>query len=108
MSLVNLSLQSFFNTDTHGEDRFVRCAQFISRRLKKAQDALVEIDFYFEASEAGSLSDRFAEFAEDDGSPEDFATLWNDLEDWSGATVHYNNRDKTLYNIPHLPDRFAC
>lgn len=104
MALVNLSLQSFFNTDTDGEDRFVKCAAFIARRLSKAEDALQDMGLVFEAGEAGSLSRQFEKVLDGD----DFASLWNDLADWAGADVYHNGKEQLLSKLPHLPDRFAC
>lgn len=104
MALVNLSLQSFFNSDTDGDDRFVRCAAFITRRLVKAEDALQDMGLCFEAGEAGSLARQFSKVEDGD----DFASVWNDLTDWAGADVYHNGKDQLLSRLPHLPDRFAC
>ena len=104
MALVNLSIHSFFNGDTDGDDRFMKCAAFIARRLVKAEDALQDMGLCFEAGEAGSLARQFAQVEDSD----DFAVVWNDLADWAGADVSHNGKDQLLSRLPHLPDRFSC
>jgi hypothetical protein len=109
MSLVNLGLQGFLNKEqSHGEDRFALFSSFLARRLTKVAQVLHDLSLYFEADAAEELARSFERFVEDDGEPEDFAQLWNDLEDWCGTDTEVNGKSRTLCNIGHLPDRFAC
>lgn len=109
MSLVNLGLQGFLNKEvSHGEDRFILFASFLARRLIKVAESLADLGLYFEADEAKALSRSFETFAVEDGEPEDFARIWNELEDWGGTDTEVNGKSRTLCNTGHLPDRFAC
>ena len=109
MSLVNLGLQGFLNKEqSHGEDRFVLFAAFLNRRLNKVAVALEEADLFFEAGEAQSIAKDFGKFCRSPGDADDFAMLWNCLEDWAGSTVEYKGRTRELCSLSRLPDRFSC
>ena len=109
MSLVNLSLKSFFKSDEpHGCNRWSRLSRHLAIRLSKAAETLEDLGIPFEAGDAGDLSSLFGRYALRDSDAEGFTDLWSDLEDFCGATVSVSGREKTLYDLPSLPDEYGC
>lgn len=109
MSLVNLSLKSFFKSDEpHGCNRWSRLSRHLATRLSKAAETLEGLGLPFEAGAAADLSDAFGRSALRDSDAEGFTDLWSDLEDLCGSTVSVSGREKTLYNLPSLPDEYGC
>lgn len=108
MALFNFNLQTFFNRQDTGEDRWNRLSRYLSVRLTKAAEFLDERELTFEAGDADDLARKFVAFAESSGSAEEFAELWEALTDWAEGSVVVSGREKSLCTLPTLPHTFAC
>ena len=109
MSLVNLSLKSFFKRDIpQGANRWSRLSRFLATRLAVAAESLEDLGLPFEADDVADLSGSFGRYALRDGDADGFVEMWNELVDLCGSTVTVMGRNKTLYDLPSLPDEYGC
>jgi hypothetical protein len=86
----------------------VAIAMSLSRWLTKISATLQERELVFEAAGANSLAIEFETYADDNGTPEGFVRLWNDLSDWAETAVVSGRREKSLCELPPLPERLEC
>lgn len=86
-----------------------RLASQLATWLNHTSATLIERGYCFEAESALTMAEQLREFAHEDGSAGGFASQWTDLQDWAETLVTTpSGYERTLCNLPQLPDDFAC
>jgi hypothetical protein len=82
----------------------------MARWLRKVAEKLEDKgNCCFEAGNSQGLAEDFQKYAENDGSPDGLARLWNELGDWGESSITtITGREKSLCEVPHLPDQLSC
>lgn len=109
MPIVNLGLTSFYtaaHTGRTGQDHY-SLARYLAKSLRRAATVLDDRGYYFEAEAGLDLAKEFDRFSNDEGTADDFSSLWEELENWSTTSLSANGRNDVVAKLPVLDPRYA-